>query len=82
MLKNAIEQIDLLKLDFEGAEYDIAEGSLKTVQQIVGEYHQIEKQTVENLKEAFIKQGSVFKQWTGTPASKSGIFWGINKQAK
>lgn len=69
---HAIQNIDVLKLDCEGAEYDIVEEDLNCVRQVVGEYHYSPVHTLVSLKNTFLKKGFSIKQWTGDTSS---IFW-------
>jgi FkbM family methyltransferase len=63
--KNNIDSVDFLKLDCEGAEFEIlyatTEKNLKKINKIGGEYHEYGKYTVDDLIAYFSKFGDVKK---------------------
>ena len=67
-----IEAVDLLKLDCEGAEWDIlpaAEGVLPRVRQICMEFHCERGWTAAKLAPGFARKGSVSR----TPAARGTV---------
>jgi FkbM family methyltransferase len=59
----SLDDVDLLKMDIEGAEYDILDGAstavLSRIRNIVFEYHEIERgwERLENVKQRLSKEG-------------------------
>jgi hypothetical protein len=74
-----------MKLDCEGAEYDIATTDLKSVAQIVGEYHVMDNKNPIELQTRLLDQNFYIKEWREFEERKngddynSGIFWAIRK---
>lgn len=78
-LKEAsIRFVDILKLDCEGAEYDIVLNNLRSIEQVVGEYHVVENKKTENLKKSLEDKGFEIKKWDPFPLGNAGLFWAVN----
>lgn len=75
--EHGINEIDVLKLDCEGAEYDIVNDDIAFANEIVGEYHYSPVHSLDSFKNNLVEKGFSIKEWTGYA---SGIFWAINKR--
>jgi FkbM family methyltransferase len=82
---NALERVDLLKMDIEGAEYEFLYSAppacFERIAEIRMEYHDLdsEKRNVASLKAFLTKQGfTVTREWANTPTN--GNLW-VKRQA-
>jgi FkbM family methyltransferase len=71
--------VDLLKIDVEGAEYDIIRGtplaSLMTIKHVVVEYHAVDGHSVADLAERFGEAGFVWRRWERSAIHGQGLCW-------
>jgi FkbM family methyltransferase len=76
-------QIDLLKMDCEGSEWDILqdESLLKRAQYFCLEYHLISEQSLAQLKQLIEKSGHIVTKVNAKPGDERfGILWSVQKQ--
>jgi FkbM family methyltransferase len=78
--KLEIKQIDLLKIDCEGAEYDIIESLdsnyLKNnIKNIILEYHENDGPQLKTITDKLSKNGFSYEIYGGTENSKMGMLW-------
>ena len=81
MMENKIGRIDLLKLDCEGAEWDILPSSidiLPRIRQICMELHLFRGRTAERLATWLREQGY---EVTHTPTEWTGILWAVRPRS-
>jgi FkbM family methyltransferase len=71
--------IDLMKIDVEGAEYDIIlgtpVGALSAVRNAVIEYHAVAGHSVDELAERFASAGFVWRRWERSALPGQGLCW-------
>jgi FkbM family methyltransferase len=75
-----IEQIDLLKIDCEGAEYDIIESInpeylSNNIKNIILEYHENDGPQLKTITDKLSKNGFRYEIYGGTTESKMGMLW-------
>ena len=73
-LEHCIKNIDFLKLDCEGAEYNILNTNLSFVKVIAGEYHVINRRNSEEIKNMLRSRNFIIKTWTNFLLNNGGIF--------
>lgn len=78
--KLQIQQIDLLKIDCEGAEYDIIKSLdsnyLKNnIKNIILEYHENDGPQLKTITDKLSKNGFIYEIYGGTESSKMGMLW-------
>lgn len=71
--------VDCLKMDVEGAEYDIVRGTrletLRQLRHVVLEYHPVPERELAELVERFAQAGLVWKRWERSPELGRGVCW-------
>ena len=71
--------IDCLKLDVEGAEYDIITGTrlgtLRQLRHVVVEYHPVPDREFAELVERFAQVGLAWTRWERSPEPGRGVCW-------
>ena len=71
--------VECLKLDVEGAEYDIIAGtrleSLRQLRQVVVEYHPVPNRAVAELVERFAQVSLSWTRWERSPEPGRGVCW-------
>lgn len=73
--------IELLKLDCEGSEYEIIQSpGFNCVQYVIGEFHTCEQGNPEYGLELLKQKGFIIEQWFPFPDGKAGDFWARNCQ--
>jgi FkbM family methyltransferase len=78
--KLQIQQIDLLKIDCEGAEYDIIESInpeylSNNIKNIILEYHENGGPQLKTITDKLSKNGFIYEIYGGTESSKMGMLW-------
>ena len=73
------KDIDCLKLDVEGAEYDIVTGTrldtLRRLRHVVVEYHPVPDREFTELVARFAEVGLAWTRWERSPESGRGVCW-------
>lgn len=71
--------VDCLKMDVEGAEYDIVQGTrldtLRRLRHVVVEYHPVPERGVGELVERFEQAGLIWTMWERSPEPSRGVCW-------
>lgn len=80
LYQHSISTVDILKLDCEGAEYEILKSDLSKVKQIVGEYHVVANKDPLEIKRILLKNNFIIKQWNDFPLGNAGLFWASNDE--
>lgn len=79
VLANFERGIDCMKLDVEGAEYDIVAGTqlatLRRLRHVVVEYHPVPDRELAELVERFAQAGLAWTRWERSPELGRGVCW-------